>query len=53
MFYLCHRFTQSFNRPNLKFSVVPKRLKKVNEEIIKLINESFKGQSGIVYCLSR
>ena len=50
---LCTRFTQSFNRTNLQYSVVAKKPKKVTQDIIELINRSFRGQSGIVYCLSR
>lgn len=47
------RFTQSFNRINLKYIVLPKKPKKVVQDIISLISESFSGQSGIIYCLSR
>ena len=47
------RFTQSFNRTNLLYSVVPKKPKKVAHDIVDLINSKFKQQSGIVYCLSR
>jgi len=46
-------FTQSFNRTNLQYTVVPKKPKKVNEDIIELIRGSFSRQSGIIYCLSR
>ncbi len=51
-FAVC-RFTQSFNRINLKYRVVPKKPKKVIQDIIELISKSFSGLSGIVYCLSR
>ena len=47
------RFTQSFNRTNLQYSVIPKKPKKVIQDIIELINRSFRGQSGVIYCLSR
>ena len=47
------RFTQSFDRTNLQYSVVPKKPKKIATDVITLINSSFKGQSGIIYCLSR
>lgn len=50
---LLSRFTQSFNRTNLQYTVVPKKPKKVNEDIIELIRGSFSRQSGIIYCLSR
>ena len=52
-FLLPSRFTQSFNRSNLLYRVVPKKPKKVTQDIIKIVNGSFRGQSGIVYCLSR
>lgn len=48
-----HRFTQSFDRTNLKYIVVPKKPKKVIQDIIALIKQSFSGVSGIIYCLSR
>lgn len=47
------RFTQSFNRTNLTYLIVPKKPKKAIQDIIELITKSFQGQSGIVYCLSR
>jgi bloom syndrome protein len=46
-------FTQSFNRTNLNYVVVPKKPKKIAEDVISLISSSFKSQSGIIYCLSR
>lgn len=33
--------------------MLPKKPKKIAEDIIALINSSFRDQSGIVYCLSR
>ncbi|XP_074650878.1 recQ-like DNA helicase BLM [Tubulanus polymorphus] len=45
-------FMQSFNRANLKYEVRPKK-KSLTQDIIALIQTQFKGQSGIVYCLSR
>ena len=53
IFFTLPRFTQSFNRTNLLYSVVPKKPKKVAHDIVDLINSKFKQQSGIVYCLSR
>lgn len=44
-------FTQTFNRPNLRFVVKPK--KKVMEEILQYIKTKHPVSSGIVYCLSR
>lgn len=32
---------------------MPKKGKKVTDEVIRLINTNYKNQSGIVYCLSR
>ncbi|ESN94423.1 hypothetical protein HELRODRAFT_68914, partial [Helobdella robusta] len=46
-------FMQSFNRPNLKYDLRPKKPKNLTNEIIDLIKQKFSGQSGIVYCLSR
>ncbi|KIW29626.1 uncharacterized protein PV07_05429 [Cladophialophora immunda] len=47
-------FTQSFNRPNLTYEVRPKGNKQsVLASIASLIQESYKGQAGIIYCLSR
>ncbi|KIX98469.1 uncharacterized protein Z520_05770 [Fonsecaea multimorphosa CBS 102226] len=47
-------FTQSFNRPNLTYEVRPKGGKQaVLASIAGLIQESYKGQAGIIYCLSR
>lgn len=44
-------FKASFNRPNLYYEVRPKT-KNIDTDIIKFIN-TFKGKSGVVYCLSR
>lgn len=43
-------FKSSFNRSNLYYEVKPKI--DTNKEIIKFINQH-KGESGIIYCLSR
>ncbi len=48
----CQLFCQSFNRPNLYFEV-RKRPKNVIEAIATLINNGYRGQTGIVYTLSR
>ncbi|XP_044512347.1 ATP-dependent DNA helicase Q-like 4A isoform X2 [Mangifera indica] len=48
----CIIFRQSFNRPNLWYSVVPKT-KKCVEDIDKLIKENHFDECGIIYCLSR
>lgn len=46
--YLC-----SFNRPNLKYIVHPKKGSSTVTEIINLIRSKFSRASGIIYCLSR
>ncbi|XP_065568464.1 recQ-like DNA helicase Blm [Artemia franciscana] len=46
-------FLSSFNRPNLKYSMMLKKGKKVEEEIIDTIKTRFTRQSGIIYCFSR
>ncbi|XP_026388401.1 ATP-dependent DNA helicase Q-like 4A isoform X1 [Papaver somniferum] len=48
----CIVFTQSFNRPNLWYSTVPKT-KKCMEDIHKFIKENHFDECGIIYCLSR
>ena len=53
VFFFPVRFTQSFNRINLKYIVLPKKPKKVIQDIVELISKSFVAESGIVYCLSR
>ena len=50
----CEVFTQSFNRPNLTYEVRAKvKAKNALDDIAKTINTLHKGQSGIVYCMSR
>ena len=50
----CEVFTQSFNRPNLSYEVRSKtKAKEVLESIATTINTSYRGQSGIIYCLSK
>ncbi|KAK8767598.1 hypothetical protein V5799_005621 [Amblyomma americanum] len=46
-------FLQSFNRPNLCYEVCPKTGKSVVNDIVEVIKNKFKGQSGIIYCFSR
>ncbi|KAI5335449.1 hypothetical protein L3X38_025582 [Prunus dulcis] len=48
----CIVFRQSFNRPNLWYSVIPKT-KKCLDDIDKFIKENHHDESGIIYCLSR
>lgn len=50
----CEVLTQSFNRPNLTYEVRHKgKAKDVLEAIVKIIDETYRNQSGIIYCLSR
>lgn len=48
-------FLCSFNRPNLKYEVRPKRGKanSITDLVELLKSADYKGESGIVYCLSR
>ncbi|KAM3870622.1 recQ-like DNA helicase BLM [Diretmus argenteus] len=46
-------FTMSFNRTNLKYYVLPKKPKKVDEDCINWIKKHYPRDSGIIYCLSR
>ncbi|KAF1923638.1 uncharacterized protein M421DRAFT_96042 [Didymella exigua CBS 183.55] len=45
-------FSQSFNRPNLFYEVLPKGKSMVNT-FAELIKERYPRKSGIIYCLSR
>ena len=50
----CETFSQSFNRPNLNYEVRSKtKAKDVLDSIATTITTSYRGQSGIIYCLSR
>ncbi|KAI9328367.1 P-loop containing nucleoside triphosphate hydrolase protein [Obelidium mucronatum] len=49
----CKTFTQSFNRTNLMYEVRKKVHKSIDKDIIDLIQQRFRNQSGIVYCTSR
>lgn len=51
--YNCKWFLSSFNRPNLKYIVLPKTGVKTVGDIITLIKTKFPKASGIIYCLSR
>nr|XP_050869431.1 recQ-like DNA helicase Blm [Vespula vulgaris] len=46
-------FMSSFNRPNLRYSLIAKKGKNCSDEVIAMIKTKFKNQCGIVYCLSR
>ncbi|KAG8516349.1 LOW QUALITY PROTEIN: Bloom syndrome protein [Galemys pyrenaicus] len=46
-------FSMSFNRHNLKYSVLPKKPKKVALDCLEWIQKHHPHDSGIIYCLSR
>ncbi|TQS36143.1 hypothetical protein Golomagni_03413 [Golovinomyces magnicellulatus] len=49
-------FSQSFNRPNLYYEVRPKKGRKLPDllqEIAQIITNKYRGQTGIIYTLSR
>ncbi|KAF9602134.1 hypothetical protein IFM89_025179 [Coptis chinensis] len=48
----CIIFRQSFNRPNLLYSVIPKT-KNCLDDIDKFVKENHFDECGIIYCLSR
>jgi len=47
------RFMSSFNRPNLRYSIISKKGKNCSYEVVAMIMTKFKNTCGIVYCLSR
>lgn len=47
------KFVTSFNRPNIKYVVLPKDNKTINHEIAAVIRKNFPKKSGIIYCLCR
>lgn len=50
----CQTFSQSFNRPNLYYEVLPKTTnEKTIDSIASLIHSKYANQSGIVYTISR
>lgn len=48
----CLKFTQSFNRPNLRYKLL-RKLKSVQLDIVSFIKTHYSGQCGIIYCLSK
>ena len=44
-------FVASFDRPNIQYRIEPKASPR--EQLLRLITREHKGESGIVYCLSR
>lgn len=51
----CDIFSQSFNRPNLTYDVLPKKGKAADvvARIAEIITSLYKRKAGIVYCASR
>lgn len=43
----------SFNRPNLRYSIISKKGKNCSDEVIAMVMTKFRNACGIVYCLSR
>lgn len=48
----CLKFTQSFNRPNLRYAML-KKSRSVDLDIVSFINTYYSGKCGIIYCLSK
>lgn len=48
----CLKFTQSFNRPNLWYSVQPKRGPTVIGEMVSFIQSYYPRKSGIIYAIT-
>lgn len=44
--------SQSFNRPNLRYKVIPKQ-KDIETRIVEFIKEKYPNETGIIYCKSR
>ena len=47
-------FQSSFNRPNLVYEIRDKKsLKSIDQDLANMLQNRFKGKSGIIYCISR
>ena len=46
-----HRFVSGFDRPNIRYAVVPKN--NPRKQLRDFLQQRHRGRSGIVYCLSR
>jgi superfamily II DNA helicase RecQ len=44
--------SQSFNRPNLRYKVIPKK-KDIETGIVQFIKEKYPNETGIIYCNAR
>lgn len=51
--FFISRFMSSFNRPNLRYSIISKKGKNCSDEVVAMIMTKFRNTCGIVYCLSR
>ena len=51
----CTRFNAGFDRPNLFFEVRPKppNSKDMLQEVLDYINAKYRGQTGIIYCMTK
>ncbi|KAK4188559.1 putative ATP-dependent DNA helicase [Podospora australis] len=49
----CEVFTQSFNRTNLFYEVLPKPVSKAYQVIADMIKTKYNGQTGIIYTTAR
>jgi bloom syndrome protein len=46
-------FTQSFNRPNLKYFIRAKKKKNMLPDIVNFIKKEHPNHTGVIYCLAR
>ncbi len=46
-----HMFVSGFDRPNIRYAVVPKN--RARRQLLRFLEERHRGHAGIVYCLSR
>lgn len=44
--------SQSFNRPNLRYKVLPKK-KDIDVAIVRFVEEKYPNETGIIYCSTR
>ncbi|OAG29102.1 bloom syndrome protein [Nematocida displodere] len=48
----CQTFSQSFNRPNIRYTVVPKAAQPL-AEVVSFIQTHYPEETGIIYCLTK
>ncbi|KAJ8664570.1 hypothetical protein QAD02_006232 [Eretmocerus hayati] len=46
-------FSSSFNRPNLRYHVIPKDFHNSCAQVVEILTKHFSNKSGIVYCITR